>query len=202
MPWTLRVKRYSPSIFCFTSALVFSYVLITVLDFELCPDIVSSGRINISPRRCTHLTLSCRHRRWIRPSTDEGASRRCPRPPPSLPAAMGGRTQTIRRLYSSLQTHSKLTIGIRREDPQRIWERRCPLTPEAVSELVEKEGVRVLVQPCERRVWTGDELLQVSAHNLLEVNATILTKNILRPVLKLTQRCRQPTSSLESRKLR
>jgi alpha-aminoadipic semialdehyde synthase len=71
------------------------------------------------------------------------------------------KAHTARRLYSRLHGHTNLTIGIRREDPQRIWERRCPLTPEAVSELVEKEGVRVLVQPCERRVWTANELLQV-----------------------------------------
>ncbi|KAI0086800.1 Saccharopine dehydrogenase-domain-containing protein [Irpex rosettiformis] len=73
------------------------------------------------------------------------------------------RSHTFRRLYSSLHSSNKLTIGIRREDPQRIWERRCPLTPEAVSELVEQEDVRVLVQPCERRVWTGQELLQAGA---------------------------------------
>ncbi|KAI0698029.1 Saccharopine dehydrogenase-domain-containing protein [Cytidiella melzeri] len=73
------------------------------------------------------------------------------------------RTLTIRRLYST-QTRHKLTIGIRREDPERIWERRCPVTPEAISELVEKDGVRVLVQPCERRVWTGGELLQAGAN--------------------------------------
>lgn len=70
---------------------------------------------------------------------------------------------TFRRLYSSSHGNERVTIGIRREDPKRIWERRCPLTPEAVSELVEKEGVRVLVESCERRVWTSKELLQVSS---------------------------------------
>ena len=55
----------------------------------------------------------------------------------------------------------KLTIGIRKEDSTRIWERRCPLTPDAVHELVHKEGVDVLVQPCERRVWRGEEFVEV-----------------------------------------
>lgn len=54
-----------------------------------------------------------------------------------------------------------LTIGIRREDPGRIWERRCPLTPDAVQKLVKEEGVNVLVQPCERRVFTMRELTEV-----------------------------------------
>lgn len=54
-----------------------------------------------------------------------------------------------------------LTIGIRREDPARIWERRCPLTPEAIYQLVRKDGVNVLVQPCERRVFTMRELKEV-----------------------------------------
>ena len=67
----------------------------------------------------------------------------------------------ISRYYSNATGKGKLTIGIRREDPERIWERRCPLTPEAVRELIKDEDVDVLVQPCERRVWTGQELLQV-----------------------------------------
>lgn len=66
----------------------------------------------------------------------------------------------IRRAYHRTQP-GKLTIGIRREDPERIWERRCPLTPDAVQELVEKDGVDVLVQPCERRVFTSSDFLKV-----------------------------------------
>ena len=55
----------------------------------------------------------------------------------------------------------KLTLGIRREDPLRIWERRCPLTPDAVHELVHEHGVDVLVQPCDRRVFTSNDFLKV-----------------------------------------
>lgn len=54
-----------------------------------------------------------------------------------------------------------VVIGIRREDPLRIWERRCPLTPEAVQTLIQDEGVSVLVQPCERRIFTMDQFKEV-----------------------------------------
>lgn len=64
-----------------------------------------------------------------------------------------------RRRYS---THNvPVTIGIRCEDPARVWERRAPLTPDVVAELVEKDGVRVLVQDCERRVFPLDEYIRV-----------------------------------------
>lgn len=56
----------------------------------------------------------------------------------------------------------RVVLGIRREDPARIWERRCPLTPEAVERLVHEDGVEVLVQPCERRVFKTEEFLKVS----------------------------------------
>ena len=56
---------------------------------------------------------------------------------------------------------TKPIIGIRREDPQRLWERRCPLTPDAVEQLV-NEGVSVLVQPCERRVFKTEDFVKVS----------------------------------------
>ncbi|KAI0739481.1 Saccharopine dehydrogenase-domain-containing protein [Daedaleopsis nitida] len=71
---------------------------------------------------------------------------------------------TFRRSYGT-STHkpTKLTIGIRREDPLRIWERRCPLTPDAVHDLVHKDGVEVLVQPCERRVFTSNDFLKAGA---------------------------------------
>ncbi|KAI0819731.1 Saccharopine dehydrogenase-domain-containing protein [Trametes gibbosa] len=68
-----------------------------------------------------------------------------------------------RRAYHAPSHAAKLTIGIRREDPSRIWERRCPLTPDAVHELVEKDGVEVLVQPCERRVFTSNDFLKAGA---------------------------------------
>lgn len=64
------------------------------------------------------------------------------------------------RLYVS-QAARPVTIGIRREDPGRIWERRAPLTPDAVAELVNRDNVRVLIQECERRVFPLEEYIHV-----------------------------------------
>ncbi|GJJ14359.1 hypothetical protein Clacol_008623 [Clathrus columnatus] len=88
---------------------------------------------------------------------------------------------THRRLlkqHFTSKSNGVLTVGIRREDPTRLWERRCPLTPSAVQQLVQEEGVRVLVQHCNRRVFetrefekagaTTDETL-ASAHIVLGI---------------------------------
>ncbi|KDQ17415.1 hypothetical protein BOTBODRAFT_105760 [Botryobasidium botryosum FD-172 SS1] len=71
---------------------------------------------------------------------------------------------------------SAITIGIRREDPARIWERRCPLTPDAVRELIRDHGVNVILQDCDRRIWTRDNFLKVGAsfHPTLEPATIIL----------------------------
>lgn len=47
-------------------------------------------------------------------------------------------------------------LGIRRETKNR-WERRTPLTPQHVEELVRVQGRRVLVQPSDLRVFGDDE---------------------------------------------
>ncbi|EJD50901.1 hypothetical protein AURDEDRAFT_83944 [Auricularia subglabra TFB-10046 SS5] len=72
-------------------------------------------------------------------------------------------------------TSSNPVVGIRREDPRRIWERRCPLTPDAVHELV-RDGVRVLVQDCNRRVFPIGEFIQAGAevHPTLEPAQVVL----------------------------
>ncbi|TBU54781.1 Saccharopine dehydrogenase-domain-containing protein [Dichomitus squalens] len=74
-------------------------------------------------------------------------------------------TLRLRRAYGTMAAASakRVTIGIRREDPARIWERRCPLTPDVVHELVHKDGVEVLVQPCERRVFTANDFIRAGA---------------------------------------
>jgi alpha-aminoadipic semialdehyde synthase len=66
-------------------------------------------------------------------------------------------------LSTSSSSAVPLTVGIRREDPSRIWERRCPLTPEAVYKLVRSDGVRVLVQDCERRIFPIEDFIAVSS---------------------------------------
>ena len=62
-----------------------------------------------------------------------------------------------RRAVSS----SSLSVGLRREDPARLWERRAPLTPAAVYRLV-RNGVQVVVQGCDRRVFSDNEYVSVS----------------------------------------
>lgn len=54
-----------------------------------------------------------------------------------------------------------LVVGVRKEDPKRVWERRCPLTPDAVHELVSKDGVQVDVERCDRRVFPDYEFISV-----------------------------------------
>ena len=52
-------------------------------------------------------------------------------------------------------------VGIVREGYNK-WERRVPLTPAHVRELVQ-QGVKVLVQPCHRRVFTDIEFVAAGA---------------------------------------
>lgn len=61
------------------------------------------------------------------------------------------------------------TLGIRCEDPGRIWERRAPLTPRAVQELINDRAayaggdeLAVEVESCGRRCFTDAEYEQVS----------------------------------------
>lgn len=60
---------------------------------------------------------------------------------------------------------SLTTLGIRREDPSRIWERRAPLTPNAVSQLVESSNQgenRIEVESCNRRCFPDGDYAKVS----------------------------------------
>ena len=61
------------------------------------------------------------------------------------------------------QVGSGKVLALRRED-YNVWERRAPLTPSHVQQLV-KSGVRVIVQPSNRRafpmqvtVWLQDTI--------------------------------------------
>ncbi|KAF8882271.1 Saccharopine dehydrogenase-domain-containing protein [Infundibulicybe gibba] len=72
-------------------------------------------------------------------------------------------SRPLNRILSTHARRTPVTIGIRREDPQRIWERRCPLTPEAVHQLIAEKNVRVLVEPCDRRVFSVSEFEKAGA---------------------------------------
>ena len=54
------------------------------------------------------------------------------------------------------------TIGIRREDVNP-WERRAPLTPREVARLVADEGLSVIVQPSDVRVFDDDAYARAGA---------------------------------------
>lgn len=53
-------------------------------------------------------------------------------------------------------------IGIRREDKNE-WERRVAITPDDVRELIEKHGIKVIVQPSSIRAFTDDEYKEAGA---------------------------------------
>ncbi len=53
-------------------------------------------------------------------------------------------------------------IGIRAEDKNR-WERRAPLVPDHVRELVDAQGLEVSVQPSERRIFSNQDYAEAGA---------------------------------------
>lgn len=55
------------------------------------------------------------------------------------------------------------TLGIRREDPKRVWERRTPLTPDAVRSLLSDKDIRVEVETCRRRCFTDEQYANAGA---------------------------------------
>ncbi|KAF9815156.1 hypothetical protein IEO21_04774 [Rhodonia placenta] len=101
------------------------------------------------------------------------------------------RASSTRPYHATPSCAAKLTIGIRREDPQRIWERRCPLTPDAVNRLVEQDDVDVLIQECDRRVWSTGEFVKAGAkihptlapaHIIMGIKETPLSEVLNSPV--------------------
>ncbi|KAJ7288450.1 Saccharopine dehydrogenase-domain-containing protein [Mycena rebaudengoi] len=66
-------------------------------------------------------------------------------------------------LRAGLGRNVPLVLGLRREDPTRIWERRSPLTPEAVQRLVSERQIKVHVEHCDRRVFRDQEYAQAGA---------------------------------------
>ncbi|KAJ7784692.1 Saccharopine dehydrogenase-domain-containing protein [Mycena metata] len=62
---------------------------------------------------------------------------------------------------------TSVVVGLRREDPTRIWERRSPLTPDAVKRLVSERNVAVHVEHCDRRVFRDHEYVQQPSRRTL-----------------------------------
>lgn len=57
--------------------------------------------------------------------------------------------------------HQDRTFAIRRED-NTVWERRAPLAPNHIRELV-KKGIKVIVQPSNRRAFSMTEFINAGA---------------------------------------
>uniref|UniRef100_A0A6G1SHE1 Alpha-aminoadipic semialdehyde synthase, mitochondrial n=1 Tax=Aceria tosichella TaxID=561515 RepID=A0A6G1SHE1_9ACAR len=68
---------------------------------------------------------------------------------------------TPTRLVSRSTGRGRFTVAIRREDAS-IWERRAPLAPHHVERLT-KLGVRILVQPSNRRVYPLQSYIRAGA---------------------------------------
>ena len=91
-------------------------------------------------------------------------------------------TRPWRCLSTTSSTETPVvTLGILREtyDP---WERRCPLTPHHVKELRQKRpNVRVLIQPCQRRVFPNSEYEQAGAILTKDLSEADLIIGVKRP---------------------
>ncbi|KAL1408626.1 hypothetical protein Q8F55_005439 [Vanrija albida] len=61
------------------------------------------------------------------------------------------RTSRLAPLRQASSSRALSTLGIRREDPGRVWERRAPLTPDAVRQL--NDISKVEVESCTRRCF-------------------------------------------------
>lgn len=73
------------------------------------------------------------------------------------------------RKVHPLTTRGLTTIGIRREDPARVWERRAPLTPAAIKSLLSgQEDLAVEVESCDRRCFPNELYRQVSPSSVVK----------------------------------
>nr|XP_019010907.1 alpha-aminoadipic semialdehyde synthase [Kwoniella pini CBS 10737]OCF49688.1 alpha-aminoadipic semialdehyde synthase [Kwoniella pini CBS 10737] len=74
---------------------------------------------------------------------------------------------TLRNPYSmsTLSKRDLTTLGLRREDPKRIWERRTALTPGAVRELLSEQNgeLAVEVESCARRCFSDSLYTEAGA---------------------------------------
>ena len=77
-------------------------------------------------------------------------------------------------------------IGIRRETKDET-QRRSPLSPRHVRELVRKEGLRVIVQPWEHRIFRDDDYRKAGAiisDDLSQANIVYGVKEVAPPFLE------------------
>ncbi|KAK3276078.1 hypothetical protein CYMTET_15829 [Cymbomonas tetramitiformis] len=72
-------------------------------------------------------------------------------------------------------------VGIRREDKNK-WERRAPLTPENVRNLVQSCRLRFLVQPSSRRIFSDQEYVDAGA----EITEDLSSASLILAVKEVT----------------
>lgn len=74
--------------------------------------------------------------------------------------------------WIKVSSHRSLaTLGIRREDPRRVWERRAPLTPDAVAGLVDKAHIEV--ESCTRRCFPDSAYAAAGATVVPELSKNV-----------------------------
>ncbi|KAF8966790.1 Saccharopine dehydrogenase-domain-containing protein [Flammula alnicola] len=78
-------------------------------------------------------------------------------------------------------------IGIRSEDPARIWERRAPLTPDAVYGLTSSGSATVDVVTSSRRVFNDDEYRKAGANVVTSLRDSTIILGIKEPPLEEVQ---------------
>lgn len=75
------------------------------------------------------------------------------------------------RILSGVLLRRPISLGIRRED-KTVWESRTPLPPSHVQHLLQswdkqspdvtgKEPLKVIVQPCKKRIYTNEQYEKV-----------------------------------------
>lgn len=101
-------------------------------------------------------------------------------------AILGGMLRTMRvakltpASVMSTREMQHDTLAIRREDVS-VWERRAPLTPNHVRKLI-REGVRVVVQPSNRRAFTVQEYVNAGAIVKEDISDCPVILSVKRPI--------------------
>ena len=83
-------------------------------------------------------------------------------------------TSHTQRVSSSAVVANGKVLAMRRED-NSVWERRAPLSPSHVQQLV-KSGVKVIVQPSNRRAFAMQVRMPTRYHALEYTQLVVIVK--------------------------
>lgn len=84
----------------------------------------------------------------------------------------------------------KKSIGIRREDKNE-WEKRVPIIPDAVRELIQENNLDIIVQPSEIRVFQDEEYRQAGA----EINESLDHADVVFAVKEIPVQLLKPSKT-------